>query len=63
MVKGSGAIKVVKQGSDLGNLIYFSSLSKEERLSHLECLRTQYIQWQNDPEPRFQRVYKVVRRA
>ena len=58
-------IRIVKKGEDYDNLDYFLSLSYQERLEHLEQLRTEYIKWRrvDDPKSGFQRVYKVTRRA
>ena len=56
-------IKVVHKEEDDGNLIFFMSLNKTDRLKHLEDLRTQYFSLRtiNDSEQRFQRFYRVVR--
>ena len=56
-------INIVHKGSDRGNIDYFRSLSKLERLVHLEQLRTKYMKWSDDTEQGFQRVYRVVRKA
>ena len=58
-------ISIVKKKEDDQNLIYYLSLSYKQRLEHLEQLRTSYIKWQgeHDSKSRFQRVYKVTRRA
>lgn len=56
-------INIVQKGSDTGNIDYFISLSKLERLVHLEQLRAKYMKWSHDTEQGFQRVYRVVRKA
>ena len=41
---------------------YWQSKSDLDRLNALEMLRTQYINFLNDVEPRLQRVCKVINR-
>ena len=56
-------IRIVKKGEDDSNLLYWLSLSETERLRELEQIRQQIIQWKYDTRPKFQRVYRVVKRA
>lgn len=56
-------IKIIKKGADEENSLYYLELGKAGRLEHLEQLRTQYINWQNDSEQGFQRVYRVIRKT
>lgn len=56
-------IRIIKKGEDDGNLTYWLSLSYEERLTHLEQIRQQVIKEKYGDQQRFQRVYKIVKRA
>jgi len=57
-------IRVVNKEEDDSNILYFISLSRFERLTHLEQLRTQYISLikYKDSQQGFQRVYRVIKR-
>ena len=56
-------IRVVRKGEDNSNVLYFISLSKLERLNHLEQLRTQYFRLtkEDDSKQGFQRVYRTIK--
>ncbi len=41
---------------------YWQSKPYEARLAQLEQIRQEYHQWKYNAEPRFQRVYKIVKR-
>jgi hypothetical protein len=48
-----------KQPSDLA---YWQTRSYQARLAALEEIRREYHQWRYGGEPRFERVYKIVKR-
>ena len=41
---------------------YWQTLPYEVRLEALERIRQEYHQWKYGAEPRFQRVYKIIKR-
>ena len=47
------------QGSDFQ---YWQTQSAQARPAALEQIRREYHQWKYDTEPRFQRVYTIVKR-
>ena len=42
---------------------YWKQQSTAQRLATLEMIRQEYIQWKYDHQPRFQRVYRIVKHA
>ena len=50
--------KLQAQDSDFQ---YWQSQSYQARLAALEEIRREYHQWKYDSEPRFQRVYTIVK--
>ena len=43
---------------------YWCNKTPQERLDALEQIRSEYHQWKyNDAQPRFQRVYRVIKRS
>ena len=44
------------------NLAYWQTQSYEARLAALEEIRREYHRWKYRAEPRFQRVYRIVKR-
>lgn len=51
-------MKFNEQGTDLA---YWQSQSPTKRLEALEQIRSEYIAWKYDPEPRFQRVLSIIK--
>lgn len=51
--------KIDEQGTDFK---YWQSQPAWKRLAALEFLRRQYHGWTDEREPRFQRVYTIVKR-
>jgi hypothetical protein len=56
-------IRIVKKGEDNGNLQYWLSLSKVQRLEQLEDIREEVNQRLYETQQGFQRVYRIVKRA
>ena len=52
-------VNIHQQKSDFG---YWQSQPYQTRLAALEEIRREYHQWRYGAEPRFQRVYSVVKR-
>ena len=55
------AIKIVKIDQAGSDFTYWQTRSIEERLYTLETIRNEYIAWAYDTEPRFQRVYRIIK--
>ena len=51
-------VKTDKAQSDVG---YWKTQSPEQRLATLETIRQEYIRWKYGSQPRFQRVYRIVK--
>jgi len=56
-------IRVVKKGLDDGNILYWLSLTGKERMAQLEKMRKEINKRKYGTQQRFQRVYRVVKRA
>ena len=55
--------KIVKKGEDESNLNYWLTLSYGERLENLEKMRQEVITRFYGTEQKFQRVYRIIKRA
>jgi hypothetical protein len=55
--------RIVKQGEDDSNLRYWLRLSYKERLENLEKIRQEVINQFYGTGQKFQRVYRIVKRA
>ena len=51
-------VKLDEQKSDFS---YWQTQSYQARLATLEEIRQEYHRWKYDTEPRFQRVYRIVK--
>ena len=56
-------IRIVKKGEDDSNLLYWLSLSVQERMRQLEETRQEVNQRLYGTRQGFQRVYRVVKRS
>lgn len=59
-------VKVVKKyrlGEESTDFAYWQAQTPLARLAALETIRREYIAWKYDSEPRFQRVYTIVKRS
>lgn len=61
--KQKAKVRIVKKSEDDSNIVYWAFLSQIERLTELEQLRQQYINWKYGGQQGFQRVYRIVKRA
>jgi hypothetical protein len=59
----SKVIKKYKFNEQPNDFVYWQSRSYEERLDALEQIRKEYNLWRYNAEQRFQRVYRIVKRA
>ena len=55
------AVKKIKLEESRSDFTYWQSRPYEERLAALETIRQEYNQWKYACQPRFQRVYRIVR--
>ncbi len=59
-----GSIKIVKRGNEEEeDSLFWLSKTPLERLIALEEIRKSYNDWKYGTEQRFQRVYRIVKRA
>ena len=56
-------IRIVKKGDDTNDIIYWLSLSYQERMAELESIRQEVNQRIYGTESRLQRVCRVVKRT
>lgn len=56
-------IRIVKKGDDERNLLYWISLSVNERMRELEKIRQEVNKQRYGTRQGFQRVYKLIKRA
>lgn len=56
-------IRIVKKGEDEGNLMYWLSLTRKERMVELEKIRQQINKKVYGTRQGFQRVYRVTKRT
>lgn len=53
-------LKIVQLKDKQTDFLYWSSKSEIERLSAIEILRQQYINYKKDVQPRLQRVHRII---
>lgn len=58
-----GVFRKVKLGEEESDSVYWRKQPIIFRLEALESIREEYNQWQYGSEPRFQRVYKIIKHA
>lgn len=56
-------IRIIKKGEDDGNLLYWLSLTFNQRMAELENMRQQINSRKYGTRQGFQRVYRVTKRA
>lgn len=56
-------IRIVKKGEDNGNLLYWLSLTFQQRMSELEKIRELINKRRYGTQQGFQRVYRITKRA
>lgn len=56
-------IRIVKKGQDERNLLYWLSLTGNERMEELEKMRQQVNKRKYGTRQGFQRVYRIAKRA
>lgn len=57
------AIKILKIYEVRSDFAFWQTRPCEERLAALESIRNDYIKWAYDIQPRFQRVYRVIKQT
>jgi hypothetical protein len=55
-------VQKFRMGEQPTDFAYWQTQPYEARLAALEQIRREYIAWHYDTEPRFQRVYTIVKR-
>jgi hypothetical protein len=56
-------IRIVKKGDDEHDIIYWLSLSYQQRMAELESIRQEVNQRIYGTESRLQRVYRIIKRS
>lgn len=56
-------IRIVKKGEDDGNIMYWLSLTYNQRMAELEKMRQEINKERYGTQPGFQRVYRIVKRV
>lgn len=56
-------IRIIKKGNDDGNLLYWLSLTFNQRMAELENIRQQINKIKYGTRQGFQRVYRITKRA
>lgn len=56
-------VRIVKKGQDDSNLLYWHSLTEQQRMRNLEEMRQEINLRIYGPEQGFQRVYRIIKRA
>ena len=56
------SLKIVQLKDKQTDFLFWSSKSEIERLSAIETLRQQYINYKQDVQSRLQRVYRIINR-
>ena len=51
-----------KKDTEYDNARYWLDKTYQERLDALEEIRREYNQWKYNTQPRFQRVYRIIKR-
>lgn len=54
------SLKIVQLKDKQSDFLYWSSKTEIERLSAIEILRQQYINYKQDAQSRLQRVYRII---
>jgi len=55
-------VRIVKLGEQKPDSVYWRTRPPEERLAALEQIRREYHLWRYGAEPRFQRVFRIIKR-
>jgi len=56
-------IQIVRTEEARSDVTYWKTQSHEQRLATLESIRQEYIAWKYEHQPRFQRVYRIIKHA
>ena len=56
------AFKKISMKEAQSDFAFWQSQPPEKRLEALENIRQEYIRWKYGTQPRFQRVYRIVKR-
>ncbi len=55
-------VRIVKIGEQKSDAAYWRAQPPSARLAALEEIRQEYHKWKYGTEPRFERVYKIIKR-
>lgn len=54
-------VRKLRMPDEKSDFLYWQSQPYQKRIEALETIRTEYITWKYDTQPKFQRVYKIVK--
>jgi len=54
-------VRKLRIQDEKSDFLYWQSQPPQKRIEALEKIRTEYITWKYDTQPRFQRVYKIIK--
>ncbi len=54
-------IQIVRTDEAPRDVSYWKTQSHSQRLATLESIRQEYMAWKYDHQPRFQRVYRIIK--
>jgi len=54
-------VRKLRIQDEKSDFLYWQSQPPQKRLEALEKIRTEYITWKYGTQPRFQRVYKIIK--
>ncbi len=54
-------IHIVRTDEAPRDVTYWKTQSHTQRLATLEAIRQEYIAWKYDHQPRFQRIYRIIK--
>jgi len=54
-------VRKLRIQDEKSDFLYWQSQPPLKRIEALEKIRTEYITWKYDTQPRFQRVYRIIK--
>ncbi|TGO03023.1 hypothetical protein PN36_14215 [Candidatus Thiomargarita nelsonii] len=54
-------VRKLRIQDEKSDFLYWQSQPPQKRIEALEKIRTEYISWKYDTQPRFQRVYRIIK--
>jgi len=61
MLNMKKVVRKLRIQDEKSDFLYWQSQPPQKRIEALEKIRTEYISWKYDTQPRFQRVYRIIK--